>query len=84
MSKTLAFFALLGATLAAASSVLPPQPTIFTTCVDENLVDCTDWVPNTDCTGRSLFLNFDNGTVNALSAFNFDNVAEGFDCTELF
>ncbi|KAJ7036813.1 hypothetical protein C8F04DRAFT_1094463 [Mycena alexandri] len=153
MSKTLAFFALLSATLAASSvirapvslplspsvskgpssdSVFPPPTIIFTTCVNENLNDCTDWSPfvlrratpaatpascldldqiintgidltndissvavgnarfgctlytNTDCSGRSLFLNFDNGTINALSAFNFDNVANSFNCLELF
>ncbi|KAJ7032182.1 hypothetical protein C8F04DRAFT_1108089 [Mycena alexandri] len=148
MSKTLAVFALLSATLAASSVIrapvfspsvskgpssdsgLPPPTILFSTCVNENLDDCVDWsggilgratpraapascndltqifntgidlandissvavrethttctlYTNNDCSGRSLFLNFDNGTINALSAFNFDNVANSFDCLE--
>ncbi|KAJ7034840.1 hypothetical protein C8F04DRAFT_554853 [Mycena alexandri] len=154
ISKTLAFFALLSATLTASSVIRAPSPLslspsiskgptsdsifpptiVFTTCVNENLDenpdDCVDWgVANirraapadtpplscspldeiinsginlakdvssvavrdtsTTCTlyttenctgGRKLFLTFENGTINALSAFGFDNVANSFNC----
>ncbi|KAJ7034841.1 hypothetical protein C8F04DRAFT_1347061 [Mycena alexandri] len=139
MSKTLAFFALLSATLTASSvirapSSLSPSPSVskgpssdsifpptivFTTCFDDNFGDCTDWgvanirratpaaaplgcntdlasgvssvevrdtattctlYTSTTCSGRSLFLTFDNGTIPALSAFDFDNVANSFNC----
>ncbi|KAJ7174769.1 hypothetical protein C8R46DRAFT_1347823 [Mycena filopes] len=35
---------------------------------------------STTCTGRSLFVN---GTINALSAFNFDNIANSFSCEQI-
>ncbi|KAJ7174761.1 hypothetical protein C8R46DRAFT_1031363 [Mycena filopes] len=35
---------------------------------------------STTCTGRSLFVN---GTINALSEVNFDNVANSFSCRQI-
>ncbi|KAJ7034777.1 hypothetical protein C8F04DRAFT_1395327 [Mycena alexandri] len=146
MSKTLALFALLSATLVCSSVIRAPAPTrltvgkgpgsdsipspvLFETCVDENLVNCVGWqafagtpirdtpsgctslddIINTGinlandvssvavlnarigctlytsstCDGESLFIN-GTTTINALSAFNFDNIANSFLCLDQF
>ncbi|KAJ7725944.1 hypothetical protein B0H16DRAFT_1698187 [Mycena metata] len=145
MSKTLALFALLSATLVCSSVIRAPAPArlvvgkgpstdsipgtvLFETCVDENLVNCVGWeafalvgratpadctslddIINTGinlandvssvavlnarigctlytsstCDGKSLFIN-GSTTINALSAFNFDNIANSFVCLDQF
>ncbi|KAJ7174774.1 hypothetical protein C8R46DRAFT_1214954 [Mycena filopes] len=76
-----------GATLGASCSRLDE---IFNSGIDlknkissvatlDSRVVCTLFT-STTCTGRSLFVN---GTINALSAFNFDNVATSLTCDQV-
>ncbi|KAJ7166196.1 hypothetical protein C8R46DRAFT_1219946 [Mycena filopes] len=91
LSATLSSAAAIGPAPASTSGIFPLYP-LIETCVNENLDTCVTCVATLDsrvvctlftsttCTGRSLFVN---GTINALSAVNFDNVATSLTCDQV-
>ncbi|KAJ7736269.1 hypothetical protein B0H16DRAFT_1574063 [Mycena metata] len=53
---------------------------VSSVAVRDTATTCTLYTEDNCSGGRTLFLTFENGTINALSAFGFDNVANSFNC----